>query len=44
MMNVQQNPFGITYYNMHPGQEDFNGYFTGKDCLMAFDEFIKLAI
>jgi len=43
-MNVQQKPFGITYCNMHPGQEDFNGFFTGNDCLMAFDEFIKLDI
>ena len=43
-MNVQQKPFGITYCNMHPGQEDFKGFFTGNDCLMAFDEFIKLDI
>ena len=44
MMNVQQKPFGITYCIMHPGQEDFNGFFTGNDRLMAFDEFIKLDI
>ena len=34
MMNVQQKPFGITYCNMHPGQEDFNGFFTGNDRLI----------
>lgn len=44
MMNVQQEPFGIAYCNMHPWQEDFKGFFAGSDRLMAFNEFIKLDI
>lgn len=44
MMNVQQKPFGIADCNMPPRQEDFNGFFTGSDSLMAFLQFIKLDI